>query len=107
MPVIHGSICIEEGAGDSIVRGFSVRNNNTRDPWGSAIGVSGARNVLIERCELSSSANDETVLYLHSGCVANVRKNTIHGCEAHGVTGISVEGASTATVAENTIVDND
>mmetsp|Transcript_82738 Transcript_82738/g.229672 ORF Transcript_82738/g.229672 Transcript_82738/m.229672 type:complete len:465 (+) Transcript_82738:168-1562(+) len=107
MPVVHGRVVIDEGASGAVVRGIAVRNTNPRDPWGSAMDVGGARNVLIEACELSSSANDETVLNLHSGCVATVRKNVIRGGEAHGVTGISIEGAATATLAENTISDND
>mmetsp|Transcript_101034 Transcript_101034/g.314192 ORF Transcript_101034/g.314192 Transcript_101034/m.314192 type:complete len:480 (-) Transcript_101034:33-1472(-) len=107
MPVIHGRLCIDEAAGSSVVRGLAVRNTNPRDPWGSAIDISGARGVLVEACELSSSANDETVLNLYGGCIATVRRNTIRGGDAHGVTGISIDGAATATVVENTISDND
>merc|ERR1712061_459361 len=43
---------------------------------------------------------------LHSGCVATVRKNIIHGGEAHGVTGICIDDGSKVIVAENTISDN-
>jgi len=87
------------------VKGFAVSNNNPRDPWGSAIHINGARNVVIENCELSSSANDETVLKLCS-CEAIVRKNFIQGGQTHGVIGISIEGRTRATVSENTITNN-
>lgn len=106
-PLIQGRISLEDGAGGSIIRGFAVSNNNPRDPWGSAIDVSGVRDVLIENCELSSSANDETILNLHSGCLATVRRNTIRGGQAPGVTGISVHAAAVATISENCICDND
>jgi len=107
MPVVHGRVCIDEGGTDATVRGIAVRNTNPRDAWGSAVDVSGARNVVIEGCELSSSANDETVLNLHGGCIVTVRKNVVHASEAHGVTGISIDGAANVTVIENTISDND
>eukprot|EP00427_Karlodinium_veneficum_P006848 CAMPEP_0169177352 /NCGR_PEP_ID=MMETSP1015-20121227/66460_1 /TAXON_ID=342587 /ORGANISM="Karlodinium micrum, Strain CCMP2283" /LENGTH=339 /DNA_ID=CAMNT_0009252125 /DNA_START=84 /DNA_END=1103 /DNA_ORIENTATION=+ len=69
------------------------------------IHINGARNVVIENCELSSSANDETVLKLCS-CEAIVRKNFIQGGQTHGVIGISIEGRTRATVSENTITNN-
>lgn len=39
-PVIHGRICVAESASRTVLSGFAVRNNNPRDPWGSAIDVS-------------------------------------------------------------------
>jgi len=104
-PVIHGRISIEEGAGGTVVEGFAVSNNNPRDPWGSAIDVNGTNGVQIENCELSSSANDETVLKL-CNCDATVRKNVISGGQTHGVTGISIHGKATATICSNIIIDN-
>jgi len=104
-PVIHGRISIEEGGGGTIVTGLAVINNNPQDPWGSAIDVNGAKDVLIENCKLSSSANDETVLKL-TNCIATVRKNVICGGQTNGVTGISVHGKASATISENSITDN-
>lgn len=105
-PVIHGRICIGAGAAGSIVRGFAVQNNNPRDPWGSAMDVASAHDVLIEECNLSSTANDEPVLNVHGGCKVTLRRNTINGWETQGVIGVSVDGQTTASMLENTIVDN-
>jgi parallel beta-helix repeat protein len=105
-PVIHGRISMDEGARGATVKGFAVSNNNPRDPWGSAIDVNGAKDVHIENCELSSSSNDETVLKL-SNCVATVRKNVICGGQTNGVIGISIHGKASATITDNTIIDND
>lgn len=63
--------------------------------------------MLIEGCTLSSSASDETVLNLHGGCNVTVRRNAICGGETHGVTGISIDGAATVSVLENSIFDNE
>jgi len=106
IPVIHGRISMDEAAGGTIIRGLTIISNNPRDPWGSAIDVSGARDVLVECCELASSANDEAILNLHGRCVATVRKNDIRGGETHGVTGISIDGAANVTVVHNTIAEN-
>jgi len=104
-PVIHGRICITDSAAGSVLQGFTVRNNNPRDPWGSALDISGANNVLIEGCELSSSSNDEVVLRLHDGCAVTVRRNVISGCNTQGVTGISIESAAMASLLENNVND--
>lgn len=105
-PVVHGRILIEESGRGTVVQGLAVSNNNPQDPWGSAIDVNGAKDVHIANCELSSSANDETVLKL-CNCVATVRNNVICGGQTHGVAGISILGKTTTTIIENTITDND
>lgn len=106
MPEIQGRISIDQGGGNAFIKGFAVRNNNPRDPWGSTVEVCGARNVHIEGCQLLSSGDDETVLLLHGGCSATICRNLVQGGSASGATGVSVEGSSTVTFHENTVSDH-
>merc|ERR1712167_402780 len=102
-PIIQGRISIEEGAHGAVIRGFQVTNNNARDPWGSAMDIQGATDVLVENCELTSMVDDETVVSLRGRCAATVRGNQIRGNGENGVTGVYIDAAATVNAVSNVI----
>lgn len=103
-PVIHGRICINKGADGTVLRGITVSNNNPRDPWGSALDICGAEDVVVEDCDLSCDADDEVVVNLRSHCIATVQRNQISGGRtAQGITGVNIDDATTVRVIENSI----
>lgn len=103
MPVILGRISVCEGSEGTVVRGFVIRNNNTSDTWGATVDVRGC-DVLIDSCQMSSSADDQTILNLTGSRGVTVRHNTIFGGQ-HGVVGITIDCAANVKILANTITD--
>lgn len=103
-PLISGRLSISPGADGTVIRRLAVAHSNPLDPWGSALDICGAEDVVIEDCELSCEAHDEVVVNLRSHCIATVQRNRISGGNSsQGITGVNIDDATTVRVIENTI----